>query len=425
MQEQGDTQQRLSRLPTCAAEYVKSVIKKMRYRRKIRHDVQAELASHFEDTLKDCPTNNERDEKARQLINEFGDAKLLAVLMRRAKKRCRPLWAKALVRSLQAVGLIVLYLGICFGRFVVGTPNISVSYIDWLNDKVRAGRDESNNALPYYEKAAEACVEMPPEITDVRRWPTDLNDVEMQAVSNWISENEQALDLLRQGAKKPYYWPLYEATQNDSVNVLIWVVMGMKSPLRHTRVALAMESQILHKAYHGDVGSAFNDSVVLQKFGGHLQGKGPLTAQLTGVAIEARGRRMMLRIMDSDDVPADMLRRAQEELENQYRNQSKIIDLEAEKACCYDYIQRTFTDDGEGSGRVLIRGLPFAASNWRSGLWRFVSFSFPDRREVVARIDRYFQQANEFIDKTPWQLHRGSCSHQEARLKDETHQSYR
>ena len=78
-------------LPTCAAEFIKFVIKKMRYRKNVRAEVMAELAAHFEDELKECKTDQEKQQKAKQLITDFGDVKLLAVLLRRAKKRCRPL----------------------------------------------------------------------------------------------------------------------------------------------------------------------------------------------------------------------------------------------------------------------------------------------------------------------------------------------
>ena len=46
----------LQNLPICAVDFINKVIKKMRYRRKIRHDVRAELIAHFEDALKDCDT---------------------------------------------------------------------------------------------------------------------------------------------------------------------------------------------------------------------------------------------------------------------------------------------------------------------------------------------------------------------------------
>ena len=69
----------------------------------------AELAAHFEDELKGCATDKEREQKARQLISEFGDAKLLAVLLRRAKKRCRPVWRTVVARTFQTIGVLILF----------------------------------------------------------------------------------------------------------------------------------------------------------------------------------------------------------------------------------------------------------------------------------------------------------------------------
>jgi len=97
-----------SELPRCAADFIGQVTKTMRYRRKVRQDVQAELTAHFEDELRDCADAQEREQRAKKLIEEFGDAKLLAVLCRRAKKRCRPLWVRAWVRTMQAVGAFLL-----------------------------------------------------------------------------------------------------------------------------------------------------------------------------------------------------------------------------------------------------------------------------------------------------------------------------
>ncbi|HOV77407.1 MAG TPA: hypothetical protein PLS24_05220, partial [Sedimentisphaerales bacterium] len=91
-------------LPPCAIEYLARVTKKIRYRRRVRQDVQAELTAHFEDELRDAADAAEREQRAKRLIEEFGDAGLLAILCRRAKKRCRPLWRKALIRTTQAFG---------------------------------------------------------------------------------------------------------------------------------------------------------------------------------------------------------------------------------------------------------------------------------------------------------------------------------
>ena len=100
----------LQNLPDCAAEFIKLVIKKMRYRKKVRAEVAAELAGHFEDELKSCTSDDQKQQKAERLIADFGDVKIIAALLRRAKKRCRPLWREIIARTAQAIVIIF----VCF-----------------------------------------------------------------------------------------------------------------------------------------------------------------------------------------------------------------------------------------------------------------------------------------------------------------------
>ncbi|MHC4620075.1 MAG: hypothetical protein ACYTEQ_20195, partial [Planctomycetota bacterium] len=120
----------LERLPVNVADFITLIVKKMRYRRKVRADVAAELAGHFEDALKECKTEEERDRRAKKLIADFGDVKLLAVLLRRAKKRCRPLWRTIVARTFQTIGALI----VCFVLYCVyislGEPTISINYIE-------------------------------------------------------------------------------------------------------------------------------------------------------------------------------------------------------------------------------------------------------------------------------------------------------
>jgi hypothetical protein len=51
----------IDKLPLCAAEYISFIIRKMRYRKRVRADVRAELTAHFEDELKDCATAELRE----------------------------------------------------------------------------------------------------------------------------------------------------------------------------------------------------------------------------------------------------------------------------------------------------------------------------------------------------------------------------
>ena len=94
-------------LPKVALDFIGSVVKKVRYRKKIRQEVLEELTDHFHTALKDCGSDEEKVHAAEELIAEFGDVKMLASLIRRGKKRCRALWRTVVVRSFQTLGACV------------------------------------------------------------------------------------------------------------------------------------------------------------------------------------------------------------------------------------------------------------------------------------------------------------------------------
>ena len=149
----------LKNLPPSVCELIRLVMKKMRYRRKVRQNVQEELTAHFEDELKVCTTDQERRTKAHQLIAEFGDPKLLAVLLRRAKKRCRPLWRTIVARTFQTVGVLVLCLIVYSMWFMSGKPTIRVDYLAQLNQMSRPPLLDQDNAWPHYERAVSLYVQ--------------------------------------------------------------------------------------------------------------------------------------------------------------------------------------------------------------------------------------------------------------------------
>ena len=404
MKKQDEKKRALYQFPACAEEYIKLIVKKMRYRRKVQQDVQAELAAHFEDELKDCATGEEREQKAKRLIAGFGDVKLLAVLLRRAKKRCRPLWQKALVRSAQVLGIIFLYLLICLSPMIVGRPTISVNYVDWLNEAVRAGRDEADNARPYYEKAAQLYVMMPDGLTTRSAdWSADLNDVELDLLPNWLDDNKQAIDAIRQGSACPGYWSKYQGDETKLSEGLVANAMEILPSYR--RLAFALQWQIRYEVYNGDIDKAFSDCVAMVKFGCHLHSNGLLIEQLVGIALEALAHNTIFTLLERNDTPADVLKSTQQELDKLFNTQEPIISMEAEKVFWYDQIQRSFTDDGKGSGRLLVRGLAYVVTDdWMDNLWRFVSFNYPDRKETLETIERYFKGFDEFVGQTPLDL---------------------
>ncbi|MEJ2648814.1 MAG: hypothetical protein P8016_10455, partial [Sedimentisphaerales bacterium] len=263
-------------IPECAADFIKQIVKKMRYRRKICRDVLDELTAHFEDELKDCKSEPERKEKTLKLIAEFGDAKVLAILMRRAKKRCRPLWRTMVVRTFQAAGILILCLVVYVGWFLSGRPAITTNYVSELNNLVRPKADDSLNAAPYYQKAIDSSRELSDDFilffaqnyndednasfiedldkdinnlfsnrespdfqekrNDIResvlrvlatlqgRNYYEFTDGQRNVVGRLIREQNEALNYAVEGSEKPYYWPVYKSGPEDPdemVNVIL------------------------------------------------------------------------------------------------------------------------------------------------------------------------------------------------------------
>ncbi len=391
-------------LPQRAVEYIGRVVAALRYRRRVRREVKAELTAHFEDALREVTSGQEKDRKARELIETFGDPKLVAMLCRRAKKRCRPWWQKMLIRGAQGLGLFFVYLVVCSLPLFLGKATITVDYVQWLSEHWRPGGQEVENAKTYYDRAAGLYVKPSPELEGrMKRWDStlsDCNDADLQLLAPWLVQNEPALDALRRGAATASYWPVYDVNYSD-VSDPNFMGDVMKVLPDYKRVVLVMRPSIFYEAGLGQLSEALDDCLILLRFGRHLEGKGLLIEQLVGIAVEAVGYGAAFHVLQEPDVPAAALGRLQEALESDFDEGRCVISLDGEKVFWLDRIQRSFTDDGEGGGRVLRQGLPYAAGDWQDNLLGILVFDYPDRREAVAMVETHFERAEEALRALP------------------------
>jgi hypothetical protein len=393
-------------LPKCAADYIDQVVRHMRYRKRVRAEVREELRAHFEDGLSDCADAGQREARARELIEEFGDAKLLAVLCRRAKKRCRPLWRKVVVRTMQGILVLLAYMVLCALPLFLGRPTIRVNYVEWLNDHWRPEGKDVVNAAVYYEQAAKLYVE-PPEpierkIATARPELQDFNDVELKLLTKWLNENAQALSKFRKGANTADYWPVYD-TNESNLRDPNFVDRATSDLTAYRHLVFALVYEIAEEVRQGKLREAFDDCFVLRKTGRHLQDRGLLLEQLVGIAIENVAYLRMFDILYKNSIPPEMLARVQEQLLADYDEHRRVVNLAGEKAIWYDCIQRTFTDDGKGGGHALRNGFPFAAGDWRSNLLGVFLFDYPDRCETRAMVDRFFEEAQASLATPPYE----------------------
>ncbi|MFB0555181.1 MAG: hypothetical protein ACETWQ_17875 [Phycisphaerae bacterium] len=420
----------LERLPAGSAEFINKVIKKMRYRKKVRSEVMAELAAHFEDELKDCKTEQEKQQKAEQLITQFGDVKLLAVLLRRAKKRCRPLWRTVVARTFQTIGLLIL----CFIVYVVwffsGKSSISVDYLAQLNQKGQPPIQNEDNAWPHYEKAIALFVEPSQSIKEVvafsGTWwtPTyrsfsELSKENQREIKKWVEQNEAAWREFVAGSEKSYCYCQRERKDHDQ---LLWEVIspsldGLKSLTKlgiwRSRISVA----------NGEVNKALSECVTITRVGKHWQNKkGIVAEQRRGLFLAVRACDEILFIIAAQDVSASDLVKTQEQLEDVYGAGFPLLDIEQERPYFLDTVQQFFTQGGPGGGHVLlgkVRNLLFElvddmtekAQSIAGGQWPaevvFTAFCLvhAGRDETVAKFDEIYHEMNGLVKMTPYERH--------------------
>ena len=119
----------MENLPVCVVEYINVIAKRVGNSSRIRREVYQELTHHFADALRDCDGEDERRAAGKRAIEQFGDVKMLGSLIRRGKKRCRPLWEMLMIRSVQCSLVLIVVFGLYTWWFMTGEPTIRVNYI--------------------------------------------------------------------------------------------------------------------------------------------------------------------------------------------------------------------------------------------------------------------------------------------------------
>jgi hypothetical protein len=424
MEKQNGTEKGLNKLPICVVDFIKLVIKKMRYRKKVRAEVMAELAAHFEDELQSCKTDEEKEQKAQRLIEDFGDVKLLAVLLRRAKKRCRPLWRTVVARTFQTIGVLILCFIVYCIYISLGRPTINVNYVEEATRLTRPVADENLNAAPIYQKAIDAYKEPPlveyetggPKISLLdaiknKDLVTELTEEELALLKQWLSDNSEAIDLYVQASKRPCCW--WHRKLDKNKDTLMSLLLPELKPMRDLSKLIGW--QIKMKAEHGDVEGAFQDIFAIYKTGEHFKGPRMLIEQLVGIGIQNLAIRNAFQIIAKTELNDEMLQHIQSEFQLLVGKAIFRTDFKTESFLLLDFIQRCYTNDGKGSGHMVPAGLKryFGEDDYLPNFDRYfpalgASLISPDRKKMTEMVQNYYDPLDEWSQLTPWQLHKRS-----------------
>ncbi|MHB0946700.1 MAG: hypothetical protein ACYC3B_05980 [Sedimentisphaerales bacterium] len=403
----------------------------MKWRKSVRADVQAELIGHFEDALRDCKNEDEKEIKAKELIQNFGDAKLIADLARRAKKRCRSLWAKIIMRSFQGIGIfIICFVIYCFYIFT-GRPTIRINYIQEYIQANRPESKENANAGVLYNKVAKIYVNPPKlsyekaskengcggsssellsKIQDIHRLD-ELNDEEFAALNKWADDNNETIALFLEASKRPYCW--YEPEKATAeYDFFIQIPLPHLSAVRNA--ARLMLAKVRLQAYAGNFDNASQDVFAVWNSAGHFWGPRTIIEQMVGIAIESMSFRTVRDLLSEYNLSQQQLKLLQNQLEKLFAENKCYMNYQTERFFKDDFFQQCFTDNGRGNGHPIPSKLAqfwdMAEDNkrneesFRNVMFLGMALVSADRKELSQVFDNFYDTAQQYAQMTPWQL---------------------
>ena len=335
--------------PECVTNYITEVVRKIRYRRKIRREVSQELMDHFADGLGDCKNEAEKQKQAENMIANFGEAEVLAKLIRRGKKRCRPLWQKVMNRTVQAVAAVYV-ISVIFNVWYIHTwsSGSDVNYLEKINQLIRPETQASENAAFYYEKAAELVVEQPKDIIEAiltyGKGKGDeydkLSPADIAAVEAWLKANEPAWEQILAAAKMENCWWEYSSLDNEAVSKAMVYLRPYRSFAR-LGTARAQQQVLLH-----EYDAAVEECYTVLRLGQHMSGNKLLVEHLVGIACIFSADRFLLNMLDRIEADKTLLESMQDNLQDIFPNGYPLLDIQVELSYSMGSMQNMYSQNG-------------------------------------------------------------------------------
>jgi hypothetical protein len=326
--------------------------------------VADELTAHFQDGLAAGRT-------VAELIETFGSEASAAKLIRRAKRRCRPLLWHGWIFMLRATAILIAVYAVLAIRFYTGRPVVSVDYVAKINEPILQ-TPVSDRAWPLWRKAILASSDGTKDghlvLSDAIDW-NEREKTTWQRQREWLTHHPTVAGLAREAAAKPalgfvlgpgqsaddaelgYHYP-----KNHAADSLFQVLLPDLTLLRRMGFVLDLDGRLA--AENRDPARLESDLSALLGLSWQLRDADDfLVTQFVSVSTlklavdrlgatlethpEVLGDRQLIRLAHAFSAPqvaADM------------------INVNGERAFFGDIVQRTYTDDGHGDGHITLRG---------------------------------------------------------------------
>lgn len=381
-----EIQRPLDGLPPVLAEIVRRTLTRSRLWRSEQLDLARELAAHFADGL-------EAGRTPEQLAAEFGDVERAAQLIRRAKKRSRPLWFKAwrgaLRVSVAGLALLAAVYVVLAARYYTGRPTIRRNYLAELNAPALA-TPVDQRAWPLYEQALRT-ITPPPEALSLQPGLVriDWSEAAWTEVETWVSANAEPLALVRRAAGMPHLGHVMNRRASADFLRAMQARPQRGTPAGPAPTASPAPEQqepadeallgvsLFHLGYvrelghllyadclmgtrAGDAGRVGADIDALLNMASHLRQQPFIVSELMAGSIDLLAFEAIEQaVAESPDLlPREGLQALAHRIAGMGDPSERMAGvLNTERAFFEDAVQRMYTDDGRGNGRITAAGM--------------------------------------------------------------------
>jgi len=318
----------------------------------------------------------------------------------------------ALIVVFVLIVIILVFLILKILPLLTAKPTIKVNYLAEYNKVTKpANYDPNLNAAPLLQKAFGNYVEMPESIRQKKGLsPADLNSQEIITLRNWLDSNVDFFQYLNKAAKKPYYW-LERHSEDNSMTLEYPEFSNL------VKLARAFEWRILLQAFDGEFTKSFEDVFTFYTIGTFFAGPRNLVEQMIGFSLRALSIEIAFNVLGRSENNMSNLKLLQQRIQTVLlEHECKIHYSKGEMLFVLDAIQRTFTDDGKGNGKLIpsayaqitkgsvdLDGTSLAISYPKALM---ISLTHPGRKETTELAKQLFEELNILWKLLPWQLHK-------------------
>ncbi len=365
-------------LPLPLLKTIDEVVRRARLWPREKADVAAELCAHFADGL-------QAGHAVEELQKTFGSAKESAQLIRRSKVRCRSLGWHLWRRAWQATFVSAVFLAttclFLFVRYVWAEPTISFDIVQ-EHDEINREIPEAERAWPHYRNGL-VLIDRRREFTDAEGeiffvdevMEEGLNDPRWPQVREYLAEMEVPIQLFIAGAECEQFgfinrdpendawrrwdsphgrWADYNEPGTPGYHILLAQTHNLRMVLRYLKGAayVALEERDGQRAMTLLSAMMNLPDHARQSFDGAIP-------DLVAIAhVRTNSQLIAIALTEYPDLfSGDDLNRLSQGLEEMLGGRPFEIRWTGERRLVDDFIQRTFTDDGQGDGQFTLEGI--------------------------------------------------------------------